>query len=463
LGVFRSIVICNFNESNNQLLLIMKYFKLLTFSLCILSFNISNSQSYVGHTIDNYSGIQGATYNPSSIVGSNSRADINLFSVSFFGGSDYFGINASDIISSDGGFDFEADSEKFPSNDNNFFFNIDVLGPSFMFNLTKKSSIGLISRVRGNFNIHNISGQLYEDLSDDFESEDDFDFDSKDLSGTGHAWAEIGLAYGRILIDKPNHVLKGGVTLKYLQGAGSLFINSPDLKGQFLGSTDTLISEGELNYGTSQGFDNDDIDFKNLTGSFGLDVGFTYQWHPDRESDSVPSYKDPYKLKIGVSVTDLGSITYDDTTITTYNLNDTVDTSTYDGDVEEFLDANYVSSETKGTNKIKLPTALHVLVDYRLAKKWFVSAQADLSMVKDDAKLSNSIINTVTVAPRLETRWFSFYAPVSFRQYGDIAFGGGIRLGPLTLGSGSVFSNLLSDSSKTTDVYLGLKIPIYRK
>ena len=440
----------------------MKKQILLNFLLGLIA-TLSYSQSYVGHSIDNYSGIQGVTYNPSSIVGSNLRADINLFSVSVFGGSDYFGINISDIISSDGGFDFDEDSEKFPSNSNNFFFNADVLGPSFMINLNKRSSIGLITRVRSNFNIHNINGEIYEALVDDFESDDDFVFDSQNLSGTVHAWAEIGLAYGRILMDKPNHLFKGGVTLKYLQGAGSAFLNSPGLQGQFLGSSNTLISEGELNYGTTEGFDSDDIDFSNITGSFGLDVGFTYQWHPNRENDSTPSHKDPYKLKVGVSVTDIGSITYDNATITNYNLNATVDTASYDGDLEEFLDNNYPSSETEGKAKIQLPTALHVLVDYRLTKKWFVSAQADLAMVKTDAALSNSVINTVTVAPRLETRWFSFYAPLSFRQYGDISLGGGIRLGPLTVGSGSVFTNLLSDSSNTTDIYVGLKIPLYRK
>ena len=84
-------------------------------------------------------------------------------------------------------------------------------------------------------------------------------------------------------------------------------------------------------------------------------------------------------------------------------------------------------------------------------------------MVKKDKEFANSIINTITIAPRLETKWFSFYTPLSFRQYGDFAFGGGFRLGPLTVGSGSIFSNLLSDSSKTTDIFLGLKVPIYRK
>ncbi|SDH75148.1 DUF5723 family protein [Winogradskyella thalassocola] len=440
----------------------MKNTKLFNLFIFLLTLNLSFGQSYVGHSIDNYSGIHGVVYNPSSIVGSNLRADINLFSASLFGGSDYFGINVSDILNSDGGFDFEDDAKKFPSNTNNFFVNVDVVGPSFMFNLNKKSSIGVISRVRANMNINNINGELYETISNDFDSDDDFDFDSKDLTGTIHAWAEVGLAYGRILIEKPNHLLKGGVTLKYLQGAGSAFMSSPELQGFYSESAETLTTQGNLIYGTSQDFESDDLDFSNLTAGFGLDVGFTYQWYSNRENDSLPTYKTPYKLKVGVSVTDIGSINYDNSTVNNYDLNATVDTSDSEDDTEDFLEDNYNGVETIEEAKIKLPTALHLLVDYRLAKKWFVSAQANLSMVKKGSEMSTSIINTVTVAPRLETKWFSFYAPLSFRQYGDTSFGGGIRVGPLTVGSGSVFTNLLSDSSKTTDVYLGLNIPLYR-
>jgi hypothetical protein len=48
------------------------------------------------------------------------------------------------------------------------------------------------------------------------------------------------------------------------------------------------------------------------------------------------------------------------------------------------------------------------------------------------------------------------------RQYDGLAMGAGLRLGPLMVGSGSVISNVLGDSAKTTDVYVGLKIPIYK-
>lgn len=439
----------------------MKKFYILSYFALFISVQ-SFSQSYIGHSVDNYAGVHGLIYNPSSIVSSRFRTDINLFSASAFAGSDYFALNLSDATSSETDFSFEEDAKRFPNDENNFFFNVDILGPSFMFNLNRKNSIGVITRMRGMFNINQINGKLYESVSDGFDSDEDYDFNSENLTGTVHAWAEIGLSYGRILLNKQKHLLTGGVTIKYLQGAGSIFIDADGLQGNYTAATETLESQGSLNYGATQGFDSDDINFDNLSDGYGLDLGFTYEWHPEREDDDTRYFQDPYKLKVGVSVTDIGSIKYDNAETTSYNMNASVSTSTYQEDVEEFLDNNYNNTQEDQTAEIKLPTAFHLLVDYRLSKKFLISAQTNYSLVGSDKKLSTKIINSITLAPRLETKWFSFFAPISYREHGDFAFGGGLRFGPLSVGSGSVFSNLMSDS-KTTDLFFGLKIPVYRK
>ncbi|MFD2727756.1 DUF5723 family protein [Hyunsoonleella rubra] len=441
----------------NQLFLVL-------FTLA-LGNSISFSQSYVGLTADNYAGVHGLTFNPSNAVDSRYKADINLISVSAFGGSDYFGINLNDIINADDGFDFETDVEKMPTNANNFFVNADVLGPSFMFNISPKSSIGIVSRVRAVFNIHNISGELYENLSDSFDTNEDFSFNSKDLTGTIHAWAEISLVYGRILMDTEKHFLKGGVSLKYLQGAGGVFVNSPSFTGDYNATNETLATTGTLSYGTSQDFDNDDIEFKNLTSGFGADIGFTYEFRPHKVKDSLTQRsQNKYKFKFGAAITDIGSIDYKESTITAYNLNATADASTFneDEDVEQFLDDNYTFTESMASQKIKLPTALRLLMDYQIKNKLYLSVQGNLSLTDKNVVGTNSIINTVTISPRLETKWFSIFSPVSFREYGDLAWGAGLRLGPLMVGSGSVFTNLISDTAQTTDVFFGLKIPLYQ-
>lgn len=437
-------------------------------SLCLVflcAFCTSNlkAQSYIGHTVDNYAGIHALTSNPSNVVDSKFKTDINLFSASVFGGSDYFGINIGNIIKSEEGFDFESDAKKFPSDANNFFVNVDVLGPSFMFNLSPKSSIGVVSRIRAFVNINNISGELYESVADNFDVDDDFSFNSENLSGTIHAWAEVGLVYGRILVDTDKNFLKAGVTLKYLQGAGGLFVNSPNFTGQYNAGNKELATTGTLSYGTSQDFDNDDIDFDNLSSGFGADIGFTYEYRPNKVKDSLYSRKqNKYKLKIGAAITDIGSINYENSVITTYNLNNTTDATNFDEDTEAFLDDNYTGVESEIAQELKLPTAFHLLVDYHLKNKIYVSLQSNLSLVKKNTQNANTIINSVTLSPRLETKWISIYSPISMRQDGEFAWGGGLRLGPLMVGSGSILSNLLSDTTKTTDVYVGLKIPLYQ-
>ena len=437
----------------------MKTIKILLALGLIYNGITSHAQSYLGLSVDNYSGIHSLISNPSNVVDSRFKFKFNMLSISAFGGSDYFGINMSDIFKSDNGFNFEDDIIKFPSDSNNFFFNIDVLGPSFMFNASKKSSIGVISRVRAFMNINNISGELYENISDNFDVGEDFNFNSQNLTGTIHAWAEIGLVYGRILVDKKHNFLKGGVTLKYLQGAGSLYMNSPNFTGQYTANNEQLTTTGSLSYGLSDGFNNNDIDFSNLTAGFGADIGFTYEWRPNAIKDSLTTRKqNKYKLKLAASITDIGSIEYNESEITTFNLDQTVNTSNFDDDTQEFLDNNYTGVESIINQKIKLPTALHLLADYQLRNKIYLSLQGHFSLIENNTPNTNSIINSVTLSPRLETKWFSVYSPVSFRQYGDLSWGAGLRLGPLMVGSGSILTNLLSSTSKTTDIYLGFKI-----
>ncbi len=430
--------------------------------LLFISFSNLKAQSYIGYSVDNYSGVHSLISNPSNVVDSRLRVDFNLLSISAFGGSDYFGLNLGDIIKSDSGFDFESDAEKFPSDANNFFLNLDVIGPSFMFNLTPKSSLGLVSRVRTFFNINNISGKLYENISDGFDVGEDFDFNSENLTGTIHAWAEIGFVYGRVLVDNKQNFLKGGVTVKYLQGAGSVFINSPNFTGQYNASNKLLTTTGNLSYGISHDFDNDDINFKNLSSGLGADIGFTYEYRPNINQDSTSKNQNKYKLKIGAAMTDIGSINYDESVVTLYDVNATVDASTFDEDTKDFLDNNYTSSETTIAQKIKLPTAFNFLVDYHIKNKLYISLQSNLSLIKSNTPNANTIINSVTLSPRLETKWFSLYSPLSARQYGEFTWGAGLKLGPLIVGSGSIISNLISNTSKTTDAYIGIKFPWYQ-
>ncbi|UJH92065.1 DUF5723 family protein [Antarcticibacterium sp. 1MA-6-2] len=442
--------------------------KLLFVCFYLTSFSLF-SQRYIGYTADNYSGVHGVIYNPSSVVDSRLRSDINIFSVSSFAGSDYFAIDLNSILKAEDGFNIDDDVVKSPLNDNKFFVNLDVLGPSAMFNLNARSSLAITTRVRTFFNLNNINGTLYESLTNNFDEEDDFDFEIKDLTGTMHVWGEIGLTYGRILVDGGSNFLKGGLSLKYLQGAGTLFTNAPSVSGQFDATNETLTTTGSLMYGTSEGFDNQDIEFSNLSSGIGADLGFTYEYRPNISPDSLSRAKNKYNFKLGISITDIGSISYEGSTVNRYNLDQTLDTNKFretngeEDDLETILKENYEGTEEIVESKINLPTALHLLADYRFRNNFYISLQGSLSLVSEEEQQASRLLNTLTATPRLETRWFSFYLPLSIRQYDGFAMGAGFRLGPLMVGSGSAITNLISDSSRTTDVYVGLKFPFYQK
>ena len=424
---------------------------------------ITSAQSYIGQTMDNYAGVHALLVNPANVYDSPFSSDINLVSVSGFAGSDFISLSFSDILDS-GGFDFDSDANRHPLEENHFFTTIDALGPSFMFNVGDKQSFGLTTRLRGLFNLNKIDGKLYEQINEGFDIADSFAFDNSELNSTLHTFAEIGATYGREILRTKNQFLKGGITLKYLSGGGGGFFSSPGLQGEYNGLTNNLTTRGTVIYGNTPGYDSGEFNSSNLGSGFGADIGAVYEYRKRIMDGSVQGTRaQQYKLKLAVSITDIGSINYKNSTSTTYDVNGTINTVEFETkDVDQVLEDNYTSNETTGDQKIGLPTALQIMADYYIGSRMYVGMHTGLSM-RDGAKSTgNSMINTVTIAPRYETKWFSVYSPIGLRQYGDVAWGFGMRLGPLSVGSGSILTNLLSDSSKNADVYLGLKIPLYK-
>jgi hypothetical protein len=422
------------------------------------------AQSYIGHTMDNYAGVHAVVYNPANVYGSPYRSDINLVSASGYLGSDFIGLSISDLFSG-GNFDFDSDAERYPSDNNHFFTNIDMLGPSFMFNLGDKQSLAFTTRARGLFNLNNIEGNLYERISEGFDIGNDFDFDSRDLNATVHVFSEIGVTYGREIVRTQDQFLKGGITLKYLMGAGGLFADSPELSGNFDGVTNQLTTQGSLSYGSTPGFDSNSPQFGEVQGGFGADIGLVYEYRKRIMDGQVQGKRaQQYKFKMALALTDIGSIDYKNSENTVYDANGDVNALEFGTkSVEEVLEDNYTGNTVTGDQKIALPTALQIMGDYYIGRRWYVGLHTGLSLRGSDEGHSNSIVNTATLSPRWESKWFSVYSPLGLRQYGNLAWGLGLRMGPLTVGSGSILTNLISDNSKNADVYVGLKIPLYKR
>lgn len=426
----------------------------------LLSSNVAFAQTFVGATVDNHAGVHSLLLNPALGVDSKMRLDVNLFSTSAFIGNDYLSVNLSDLDGFQNGFEINSDDDKNSKNNNNFFGNIDFLGPSVLFNIDKRNSIAITSRVRGFFDLKNIGGDLYELANTDANELGDFNVNMEDASGVIHVWGELGVSYSRLILDDETNSLKGGVTLKYLAGAGGVYGESRLLNASYNNQSDMLTTSGELRYGYTSGFDSEDISFSDIKSGFGADIGFVYEF----KQQNVNTYYYPYKFKLGISVMDVGAINYNESNRFIYDMDATIDANEFESKgLEELLEDNYRGIGTVGKTKLGLPTSLQFFGDYNINGKFFVSAQGALALKSSSENPVSQLINSFTLTPRYERRWISIYSPLGFRQYdSSLAWGLGLRAGPVMIGSGSILTNLISDTSRSADVYIGFKVPLYK-
>ncbi len=172
-----------------------------------------------------------------------------------------------------------------------------------------------------------------------------------------------------------------------------------------------------------------------------------------------------YKVRFGLSVTDIGSINYKKARQDTYNVNGTITQQMINdaSDFYNFLEEHYTKTSSTNGMKTNLPTALHEDVDWNMYRKFYLNLNGDISMIAANKINGNAIADRVSLTPRYETRWFSVYVPMTYMQYSGMQVGSGIRVGAFFIGSGSVLSNLVSKESKGADFHLGMKIPVYEK
>ena len=451
--------------------------QLLILFILLTSF-AAKAQSYSGYFHDNYAGVQSVLFNPASIADSRFKTDINLFSVSGSVSNDLYGVKLFDVFKD--GYDFDSQSKMTPSNANNGLINFDIMGPSFMFNIAPKHTLAVFTRARSVTNLRSINGNLVDQVKEGLEESDDFNLNAGSPNGASNTWGELGISYAAVLYQNNQHFLKGGLTAKYLQGGTNGYIQGKNVEVDFQEDlvnpeNGVLTTTGQLTIGASQDWEeNEDYEFDSASRGFGFDLGLVYEWRPDYDKYDLNNAKpadnnfrdlNKYKLRFGLSVTDIGSINYKKSKLDTYDINGTVTQQMIEDadNLYDFLNDNYTPISTSKGAKTNLPTAIHADVDWNIHNKFYLNLNGDISMVSDTKLNAVSIADRVSLTPRYESRWFSFYVPMTWMEYSGMQVGSGLRLGAFFIGSGSVVSNLISKESKAADFHLGIKIPVYQK
>ena len=164
-----------------------------------------------------------------------------------------------------------------------------------------------------------------------------------------------------------------------------------------------------------------------------------------------------YKLRFGLSVTDIGSINYKKAKQDTYDIDGVITQNMIDNadNLYDFLNEHYTKTSTAKGVKANLPTALHADADWNIHNKFYLNLNGDISMVSNTKLNAVNIADRVSLTPRYESRWFSFYVPVTWMEYSGTQVGSGLRVGTFFVGSGSIVSNLISKESNCDAVNNG--------
>jgi outer membrane protein OmpA-like peptidoglycan-associated protein len=448
---------------------------------CVPLFGLS--QQFTGYTYDNYSGVHGMLQNPASVAGSKYKVNVNWFSMSVLAGNNAYEYKQDKFRK----FDFSDPKENVDffksanTNNKTLWLNTDIMGPSFMITTGKKSGFGLYTRMRTLVNEFNLSNTSFRSFGND-SSFYNTNIQENNLQAKAHAFAEGGLTYGRIIYSSPHHLLKMGITGKFVMGIAAASLYSNKLLVNIAKNDHINQLEGDMNVRYSDNLDAVDDDFedvlKKTSGNhgWGFDLGFEYQWRPE-SSGWLTTDQTPYKLRLSASVNDIGSVKYknsvhgDSYALDASGLN-TDDLDKKDGEtIDEYFtrleNLNIITTKAHSDQlKVKLPGTFRFDADYHIYKRLFINAGTVVNLINQDKnQLSAHYTTSFTITPRLEKKWFSIYSPLYYNTLNKkMAWGAGLRLGQIFVGSSSIMSNFFSSKNITAvDFHIGVTTSVYQR
>lgn len=436
---------------------------LITFSL-LVGFVAIAQDNFSGISTSNRVGILNATINPAEFSNLSKKFEINFYGLSFDVSNNKIGFN--DLIS-----DTNLEDLIFKGTESvNMRIDGQILGPSFAMKW-KKWGFGITTKANVKFDVVDVDTTLGNAIfNNDLPLNTSVLNQSENQRLSGTSFGEVGFSASRNVFENDNHRWDVGVTLKFLFPGSYSNFGLSNLNGTITqnasGAFLTTNQPANLNVAYSGSLADSFSNFNDYTQSvFGglngvaTDIGVTYQWKDGKEK---------YKIKGGLSVRNIGSMTFKDDnnyntnyTFTTQgrpplnlNLFENVDNLS---EVEAILISNgYLTQIPNKTDfKVNLPTLLTMYADFKIVPKVYVTGYLQQKMKKDDANEQITSRNIFSVTPRVNLGFFEAYLPVSTDDISGTNVGFGFRLSGFYLGSNSIITSLTD--GKQANIYTGFR------
>lgn len=435
--------------------------KKLVFYLSIFAgFYTQAQEQFSGISTSRRTGMLNVSINPAELPNLSKRFEINIYGMGLNAANNKLSFND---ISSDEDIETLLFSGTAPVNAK---IDAEILGPGFAMKW-QKWGFAFTTKAYAKFDMVDIDPTIGNAITNDnLVLNTTLLNNPNNQRFSGSSYGEIGLSAGRTILEKGNHKLNAGVTLKILFPGSYSNFGLSKLNGTItqVGGNAYLTtnSPASLNIAYSgnlaDSFTNFDDYSKSIFGGlngFSGDVGVNYQYKT--------------KLHLGLSIRNIGSMTFKDDNnyntsyIFTTQGNAPLDLSVFDdidnlNDVETILlnDGYLTKNPEKKDFKVKLPTTLNMYADLQIVPKLYITAFLQQKTIKNETNEQLTASNIFSITPRVNLGFFESYIPVTFHEISGTNVGLGFRLGGFYLGTSSMLTALINDS-KQGDVYLGFR------
>ncbi len=458
---FRLLTLTNLNEMKKVFLV-----------LGIVLFQVAQAQEhFAGIGLSKRVGLLNASVNPAELTNLSSNFEVGLFTMSLNISNNKIGFK--DLVNSD---DIES---LLYSGDEPVNMRIDVLanGPAFGMRL-KKWSFGVATSAVIKANIIDVDVALGKALSDSginsilgFENIKS-SYNQKINAAT---WGEIGFTVARELFDNEKFKWSVGTNMRVLFPSSFANLAIDKLDGALINTAgDFKLNNTTANLNIAyagplaNGFEGSN-NYGNFFGSgingFAVDFGINFKIKNSKDKDS-------YNFNSGLSIKNIGSMTFrgDNSQTTNYNLNisstefldlnDFQDVKSLEEAEQLLTDSGFLTkTSTSKDFTIKLPSVINAYVDLRLSKRFYISAFTQQKLVDDSDNKFTTTQNNITITPRFSGKNYEFFVPLSSNEISGFAGGFGLRVRGFFIGSGSLMTAIINDS-KQADFYMGFRIGI---
>jgi hypothetical protein len=460
--------------------------KLIYCSLTLLLFcQLTQAQSFLPFATSNYAGITGVHLQPASIADSRYRFDMAISSTdaSFYNtfyGIDPYVLRHPKLLQDLDFKDPDNVSRNMDGTDKAGIFSEkqDIL--SFMVTLSDKDAIAFTPSLRSIINIDNMTETLAV-LLDGKDKETNLwnnKYKNENLNAQMNSWIEYGFTYARVLMDKEEHFLKAGATMKINQGLGSAYTFMKDLTYEVNDTSVISVYNTFTNYSTSESIGQDFTFHFFDNPSLSFDFGVVYEYRPDwlkykYDTDGKTNLwrkdQDKYFLRIGFTASDLGNVRFKrnpdskDFTADIQNLvMDDLDISSLE-DFNQFIADSFAVHDVSEEYKVSLPVCLSLQADVRVAEGFYVNFTPFIALNRGTNKVNKAhYISTYNLVPRYDIKWFGVSLPVQYNSFKQWNIGLGMRIGPFWVGSNDIVSILASSKKRYgTSASVVFKIPIF--